>query len=46
MPQLYIPANLTTITEIQYAVGTTGDRFFIPVNNVEHGCGDGDMSDQ
>ena len=46
MPQLYNPANLTTITEIQYAVGSTGDRFFIPVNSDEHGGGDGDMSDQ
>ena len=46
MPQLYSPANISTITEIQYAVSTSGDRFFIPVNSDEHGGGDGDMSDQ
>ena len=31
---------------VQYVVKTTGDRFFIPVNNDVHGGGDGDMADQ
>ena len=47
MSIIYEPSSTSSkITTIEYAVKTTGDRFFIPVNSDEHGGGDGDMADQ